>query len=109
MPGFVGPAGQGREGKDMDDPIEDFRRQRRRTFYPKTDSELPDDVLRSRPGPMCVSPGVVADLCREALGVNAVAVTPIEPQGTFHHLARVALGDGRRVVVRVNAMRGHVR
>lgn len=100
--------GAGR-GCGMDAQIEGFRRQRRRTFYPKTDTDVPDEVLRSAADARRVPAAVVADVCRSALGVEAVAVAPLGRQGTFHHLTRAALADGRRVVVRVNALGEHVR
>lgn len=93
----------------MDADLKRFRRQRLGTFYPKTDSELPDEVLKSGAGSARISAEVIADLCRKSLRIEPASVTPLKNQGTFHHLTRVVLADGRRVVVRVNALGGRVR
>jgi Ser/Thr protein kinase RdoA (MazF antagonist) len=93
----------------MDADRERFRQQRLRTFYPKTDTVLPDDVLRAGVRPGDVPDRLAADLCRRHLGVEPLSAVALDGQGTFHHLTRVTLADGRRVVVRVHARAEHAR
>jgi aminoglycoside phosphotransferase (APT) family kinase protein len=85
--------------------LESFRLRRRSIFYPKTDAPLPDALLRSlrESGPP-VPPADVADLCRLLLGEGPASCRPLDQQGTFHALYRVALKRGGALIVRVNAL-----
>ena len=81
------------------------RLRRRALFYPKTDAPLPDAWLRSlRAAGPPVAAADVAHLCRRVLGAEPAWCRPLEHQGTFHALYRVALVDDRSVIVRVNAL-----
>lgn len=86
----------------MDAEIDRFRQQRLRTFYPKTDTSLDDASLKA-PTTSPADTSTIASLCRQVFGVEPLSLAPIDPPGTFHHLTRVGLADGRRVIVRVNA------
>lgn len=89
----------------MPSELDDDRRRRLATFYPKTDSPLPDEVLRSA-RKFDLPASTFADVCRVGLGVEATAVEPLpaQRQGTFHRVARVQLADSRSVFVRINAL-----
>jgi Ser/Thr protein kinase RdoA (MazF antagonist) len=91
----------------IDDDVEIFQRQRQAVFYPKADLPLPDALLRpSMPAPEVQAAQVRAasDVCRRALGESPVDVRPLSELGTFHTLYRATFADGRRRVVRFNAL-----
>jgi aminoglycoside phosphotransferase (APT) family kinase protein len=93
------------------DELEAFRRRRRSVFYPKTDTPLDDDRLRSlrHEGAGPVDPDLVSEACRRTLGEEPLAVRALADQGTFHRLFRVVLPGERAVIVRVNALGETVR
>jgi hypothetical protein len=83
-----------------------FRRQRRSTFYPKTDAPFLAAALRAlRSGDVAtVTQEDLATICLQTLGEAPVAIAPWNEQGTFHRLFRVFLTKERPVVVRINAL-----
>jgi hypothetical protein len=91
------------ERPTMQDGIETFRQRRLLTFYPKADTTLPDEALRSGLA-LEVPLSLVAEICRSALAEEPVSVCALERQGTFHRLYLAVLPDPRRVIVKVNAL-----
>jgi fructosamine-3-kinase len=82
-----------------------YTRQRRSTFYPKTDIPFPDDVLRSlRFEEAALRPEVVMDLCRQVMGQEPLSAHLLPHQGTFHRLYRVACDGSPAVIVRFNVV-----
>jgi Ser/Thr protein kinase RdoA (MazF antagonist) len=91
----------------MHSQLEAFHKQRQSVFYPKADLPLPDELLRPRPAP----PPAQADqqvaareACRRVFGRAPADVRPLGETGTFHTLYRAVLPDGRRRIVRFNAL-----
>ncbi len=85
--------------------IAGHRSLRRATFYPKTDSPLPDALLRSLRDagpPEDLRP--LADLCRVHLGEGPTRLEPLDHQGTFHQLFRAELASGDRWIIRTNRL-----
>jgi Ser/Thr protein kinase RdoA (MazF antagonist) len=96
------------EHATMQDEIETFRRRRLVTFYPKADTPLPDEALRSGLA-LEVPLSLVAEICRSALEEEPASVCALERQGTFHRLYLAVLPGPRRVIVKVNALSDHFR
>jgi hypothetical protein len=85
--------------------LEEFHRQRKSFFYPKTDCPLPDSFLR-KSGALEKPPGLkeeIAAVCLLTLGDEPLEVEPLGEKGTFHSLFRAHLAH-RSVIVRVNAL-----
>ena len=93
---------------DATGPLDAYRRRRRAVFYPKTDSPLGDDLLRSLRdgGGAAIGPADAAAACRSALGEAPAAVAPLAEPGTFHRLYRATMPGGHSVVVRLDAVNG---
>jgi len=93
---------------------EDWFRQRRRIFYPKTDMPVPDEVLRGMRArtfaELHMTPERVAAAAEHALGVSPTGVHPLEVQGTFHRVFRLTgLGRTGRLILRANAANDFLR
>ncbi len=87
---------------------EDWIRQRKRIFYPKSDLPVSDVVLRGMRdrtfGELHMTPERVAAAAEHALGSRPTGVHPLEHQGTFHRVFRLTgLGRTDRLILRANA------
>jgi aminoglycoside phosphotransferase (APT) family kinase protein len=91
------------ERETMQDGIETFRQHRRATFYPKADTPLEDEALRSGLA-LEIPVSWIAEVCRSAFEEPPASVCALARQGTFHRLYLAVLADGRRVIVKVNAL-----
>jgi hypothetical protein len=87
---------------------DDWFRQRRRIFFPKTDMPVPDEVLRGIRArtfaDLGMTPDQVARAAESALGVAPTGVHALGDPGTFHRVFRLSgVGEGGRLVLRANA------
>jgi aminoglycoside phosphotransferase (APT) family kinase protein len=87
---------------------DDWFRQRRRIFYPKTDMPVPDGVLRGMRArtlaDLGMTPDRVARAAGSVLGVAPAGVRPLDEQGTFHRVFRLSgVGGSDRLILRANA------
>jgi Ser/Thr protein kinase RdoA (MazF antagonist) len=91
----------------MHNELEAYHRQRQAVFYPKADLPLPDELLRPHAPASEVQAAqltAVDEICRRVFGKAPVLVRPLSESGTFHTLYRALLADGRRRIVRFNAL-----
>jgi Ser/Thr protein kinase RdoA (MazF antagonist) len=91
----------------MHSKLDAYHRQRQAVFYPKADLPLPDDLLRPRLPAAEVQAAQLAaasEICCRVFGKAPVDVRPLVESGTFHTLYRAVLADGRRRIVRFNAL-----
>jgi aminoglycoside phosphotransferase (APT) family kinase protein len=87
---------------------EDWFRQRRLIFYPKTDLPVPDEVLRGMRArtlaELRMTPERIAAAAAHVFGITPSRVDPLEPQGTFHRVFRLnGVGRTGRSILRANA------
>jgi hypothetical protein len=94
----------------MHNDLEAHHCQRQAVFYPKADLPLPDELLRPRaPAPQVQAAQLTAadEICRRVFGKAPALIRPLGECGTFHTLYRALLADGRRRIVRFNALSEH--
>jgi aminoglycoside phosphotransferase (APT) family kinase protein len=88
--------------------LEKFCRQRQELFYPKADLVIADYVLRTLANPSAQHSSAYEEatvaICGHVLREPPLNVAPLSESGTFHVLYRATLRDGRRVIVRLNAL-----
>jgi fructosamine-3-kinase len=87
---------------------EEWVRQRRRIFYPKTDLPVPDELLRGMRfrtfADLNMTPDRVSTAAEHALGSRPTGIHPLEKQGTFHRVFRLTgLGRTDLLILRANA------
>ena len=87
---------------------DDWFRQRRGIFYPKTDIQAPDEVLRGMRDRTFAALGMTPDritaAAEHALGVRPAEIRPLERQGTFHRVFRLSgLGRPGGLILRASA------
>jgi Ser/Thr protein kinase RdoA (MazF antagonist) len=91
----------------MQRELEAYHRQRLVVFYPKADLPFPDTLLRpSVPAPevQAAHQRAAGAVCRRVLGQAPVHVRILAEPGTFHTLYLAVWADGRRRIVRFNAL-----
>src|SRR4051794_21060242 len=87
---------------------DDWFRQRRRIFYPKTDLPVPDEVLRGMRtrtyAGLGMTPERIARAAASVLDVAPTGVRPLDDQGTFHRVFRLTgVRGGGSLILRANA------
>jgi fructosamine-3-kinase len=84
----------------------EFHTRRLATFYPKTDTPLPDALLQSLRDrdPAAIDTGPLLEACRPWLGSGDLAIAPLASQGTFHRLFQVENASRARLIARVSSV-----